>query len=212
MNSVLTSLAFMYVTLMPVIFAGIFNMVFCKLPILGFLKKPMDAGKNFTDGRRIFGDNKTWKGFAGYLILGTLMTLIWGFICKAAPALQSHDFFYLEHENTVTFNLLTGLLIGFAYALFELPNSFLKRRLGIEPGKTMKGWMDNPTLAMRTATPRTAYRCRASLVPPSGLMRTMAVFPHMCHPHPPATGQPFMAMFPTHPALKKEITNSQTPS
>ena len=107
MISVLTSLAFMYVTLMPVIFAGIFNMIFCKLPILGFLKKPMDAGKNFTDGRRIFGDNKTWKGFAGYLILGTLMTLIWGFICMAAPALQSHAFFYTDQQNTVTFNLLT---------------------------------------------------------------------------------------------------------
>lgn len=140
MNSVLTSLAFMYVTLMPVIFAGILNMVFCKLPILGFLKKPIDAGKNFTDGRRIFGDNKTWKGFAGYVILGTLMTVIWGLICKASPVLASHDFFYMEHENKVTYNLLCGVLIGIAYALFELPNSFLKRRLGIEPGKTMKGW------------------------------------------------------------------------
>ena len=94
MKSVLTSLVFMYVTLMPVIFAGIFNMVFCKLPILGFLKKPMDAGKNFKDGRRIFGDNKTWKGFAGYLFLGTLMTVLWGLVCKASPALQSHDYFY----------------------------------------------------------------------------------------------------------------------
>lgn len=140
MKSVLTNLAYMYVTLMPVIFAGIFNMVFCKLPVLGFFKKPMDGGKNYRDGRRIFGENKTWKGFVGYLFLGTLMTFIWGLICKASPALASHDFFYMEHENTVTFNLLTGLLIGFAYAVFELPNSFLKRRLGIEPGKTMKGW------------------------------------------------------------------------
>lgn len=140
MGNVLTNLAYMYVTLMPVIFAGILNMIFCKLPILGLLKKPIDAGKNFTDGRRIFGDNKTWKGFAGYVILGTLMTLLWGFICKASPALTSHDFFYFEHDNTVTYNLLCGVLVGTAYALFELPNSFMKRRMGIEPGKTMKGW------------------------------------------------------------------------
>ena len=140
MNGVLTSLAFMYVTLMPVIFAGVLNMVFCKLPILGFMKKPIDGGKNFTDGRRIFGENKTWKGFAGYVILGTPMTLLWGFICKASPVLASHDFFYLEHENKVTYNLLVGVLVGIAYALFELPNSFMKRRMGIEPGKTMKGW------------------------------------------------------------------------
>ena len=140
MKSVLTNLAYMYVTLMPVIFAGILNMIFCKLPILGFLKKPMDAGKTFTDGRRIFGDSKTWKGFAGYVILGTLMTLLWGFICKASPALASHDFFYFEHENTALYNLFCGVLVGIAYALFELPNSFLKRRLGIDQSKTMKGW------------------------------------------------------------------------
>ncbi len=140
MRSILTNLAYMYVTLMPVIFAGILNMIFCKLPVLGFLKKPMDMGKNFTDGRRIFGENKTWKGFAGYVILGTLMGVLWGFICKASPVLASHDFFYFEHENKITYNLLIGVLIGIAYGLFELPNSFIKRRMGIEPGKTMKGW------------------------------------------------------------------------
>lgn len=31
-------------------------------------------------------------------------------------------------------------LLGFAYILFELPNSFVKRRLKIEPGKT-KNWI-----------------------------------------------------------------------
>ena len=140
MRNVLTSLAFMYVTLMPVILAGILNMIFIKLPVLSRLKMPIDCGKNFADGRRIFGDNKTWKGFIGDMILGMFMTVIWGFVCKASPALESHDFFYLEHDNSVFYNLLCGLLTGFAYALFELPNSFLKRRMGIEPGKTMKGW------------------------------------------------------------------------
>jgi hypothetical protein len=36
--------------------------------------------------------------------------------------------------------LLVGFLLGLFYALFELPNSFLKRRLGIVPGKTIKGF------------------------------------------------------------------------
>ena len=31
--------------------------------------------------------------------------------------------------------LTYGFLFGLAYAVFELPNSFIKRRLGIEPGK-----------------------------------------------------------------------------
>mgnify|MGYP001393277506 CR=1 FL=1 len=34
---------------------------------------------------------------------------------------------------------MTGVLLGFGYALFELPNSFLKRRLDITPGKTISG-------------------------------------------------------------------------
>ena len=39
MNAVLTNLAYMYVTLMPVIFAGILNMIFCKLIISFFLSE-----------------------------------------------------------------------------------------------------------------------------------------------------------------------------
>ena len=30
--------------------------------------------------------------------------------------------------------------MGLGYSLFELPNSFLKRRLDITPGKTLKGF------------------------------------------------------------------------
>ena len=35
---------------------------------------------------------------------------------------------------------VVALLLGLGYSLFELPNSFLKRRLGIEEGKTAKGF------------------------------------------------------------------------
>lgn len=140
MGVALNNLANMYVTLMPVILTGILNMVFCKLPLPGFPGRPIDAGRNLADGKRIFGDNKTWKGFFGYMILGTLMCFIWGICCNASPALAGHNYFYFEHSNTIQYNLLCGLLLGTAYALFELPNSFLKRRIGIEPGKTMNGW------------------------------------------------------------------------
>ena len=34
---------------------------------------------------------------------------------------------------------MAGALFGFVYVLFELPNSFLKRRLDIQPGKTAQG-------------------------------------------------------------------------
>lgn len=131
-------IAEMYVTLGPVILAGIFNMIFCKLNVLKSIQIPMDGGRVLSDGNRRFGDNKTWKGFLGYLIFGTVFTVIWGFAIRNTP-LNSLDFFYVNNENTLGFNIVVGLLLGFAYALFELPNSFVKRRLGITPGKPATG-------------------------------------------------------------------------
>ena len=131
-------IAMMYVTLAPVILAGVFNMIFCKLGILKFLQIPMDGGRTLRDGNRIFGDNKTWKGFIGYIIFGTISTVLWGAIIKNT-GLNSLNFFYINHENTVGFNLIVGVLLGLFYALFELPNSFVKRRTGINPGKPATG-------------------------------------------------------------------------
>ena len=128
----------MYITLIPPIITGILNMIWCKLPILKSLKKPIDFNKNFKDGKRIFGDNKTWKGFIGYILISTICTIIWGFICNST-ILNKYNFFYVNNSNTFLFNMLIGFLLGLAYALFELPNSFMKRRLNIEEGKTTKG-------------------------------------------------------------------------
>lgn len=129
----------MYITLMPVIFAGIFNMVWCKAPILKSISIPMDGNRNLRDGKRIFGDNKTWKGFLGMILFGILCTVAWGLINRVNPFLSQHNYFYANYENTIVYNLMMGAMIGFAYALFELPNSFIKRRLDITPGKTLSG-------------------------------------------------------------------------
>jgi CDP-diglyceride synthetase len=134
------SLAQMYVTLMPAILAGILNMAFCKLPIFKRLASPMDGGRRLRDGHFIFGANKTWKGFVGYLLWGTLGMFCWGALCGAVPALEAYNLFYFHHENVLLFNLASGALIGLAYALFELPNSFLKRRIGIKEGTRASGF------------------------------------------------------------------------
>ena len=128
----------MYATLVSTIFAGIVNSIWCKSKIK-FLKQPIDAGKNFTDGKRIFGDNKTWKGFIGYIVFNMIFAVFFGALFSLVN-LNQYSFIYQNHVNAPLFNLWLGALIGFAYALFELPNSFLKRRLGIKPGKNPKGW------------------------------------------------------------------------
>lgn len=128
----------MYITLMPAILAGIINMIWCKLPLLKALKTPMDFGKTLSDGNRLFGENKTWYGFIGYLFLNPLMSVLWGAFLYGKK-LEEYNLFYHYHNNEFGFNLWIGLLLGFGYALFELPNSFMKRRLNISPGKAISG-------------------------------------------------------------------------
>lgn len=136
----LRTLLKMYITLIPPILSGMANMAFCKSGILGSFKKPIDGGHCFTDGKRIFGDNKTWKGVIGYLIFNILFYVLWGMVLGSC-GIDDLNFFYYQHSNSLQFNILIGLLLGIAYALFELPNSFVKRRMDIVPGKTMQGSM-----------------------------------------------------------------------
>jgi len=118
MLNVLRFIGHIYVLILPIIMGGVSNMIFMKLPILKSWRYPMDAHKTFR-GKRIFGDNKTWKGFSGMIVFTALSGLLfWGL-------LYPFSFFYL----------LRGAWIGFAYVLFELPNSFIKRRLNIASGK-----------------------------------------------------------------------------
>lgn len=136
--TILKTLGIMYITLLSPIIAGIINSLWCKSKYMKALQRPMDGGRNFVDGRRIFGDNKTWKGFLGYLLLNMLCMVLWGFVCGAA-GLEEYNFFYQSVANTPAGNLLIGLFLGLAYGISELPNSFLKRRLDIVPGKSLKG-------------------------------------------------------------------------
>jgi CDP-diglyceride synthetase len=129
----------MYITLFPTILAGIMVMVWCKFSIMKLAMHPIDFGKKFVDGRRLFGENKTWKGLIGYIIFHVLFSVLWGFCCTNEK-LSSLNFFYQEHDNTIQYNVIIGVLLGLGYALFELPNSFLKRRLNISPGKTSLGF------------------------------------------------------------------------
>ena len=128
-----------YISLMPVIFTGILNMIWCKLPALKKISVPIDNGKTLKDGNRLFGDNKTWKGLIGYIIFGMICTMLWGIVCGNTPYLRQHNYFYANHAGGVIYNLIIGFLLGLFYALFELPNSFIKRRLGIKEGKPPKG-------------------------------------------------------------------------
>lgn len=124
--------------MLPVIIGGIMNMVFTKTPVYKKLKKPMDGGRNFRDGKRIFGDNKTWAGFFSMIIFCCISQLSEGIILKISD-IDYRNEFYLRHENMLFYNMIIGILLGAAYMIMELPNSFIKRRIGIPSGKTAQG-------------------------------------------------------------------------
>lgn len=84
---------------------------------MGYRRHPIDKGKLFIDGRRVFGDNKTWEGF----LTGIASGILTGFIQSAL-----NNFNYLYLARGVVFSV--GAMIG------DLLGAFIKRRLGIEPG------------------------------------------------------------------------------
>ena len=130
----------MYATLMPVVIAGAANMLFTKSALYRAHCAPIDGGKCYSDGKRIFGDNKTWAGFFGMIAANCLAQILWGCLSASCPALGNANELYRYCRNTLLFNAAAGALFGLIYVLFELPNSFVKRRIGIRPGKTEHGF------------------------------------------------------------------------
>lgn len=110
-------------------------MLFTKSSIYRKYRAPLDHYKCLPDGRRVFGDNKTWIGFFSMIFFCAAAQVIQGFVLSVS-GLETRSDLYILHENRPVYNLLIGFLFGLAYMLLELPNSFIKRRLGIRPGKT----------------------------------------------------------------------------
>jgi CDP-2,3-bis-(O-geranylgeranyl)-sn-glycerol synthase len=84
------------------------------LPVIVGGGPPLDLGKNFFDGKPIFGKNKTVRGFFFGMAIGVTVGLVES-ILFGYPLLFS------------VFSPL-GALMG------DLAGAFLKRRLGIAPG------------------------------------------------------------------------------
>jgi hypothetical protein len=107
---------------------------FCmKYDWLSWLKRPLDLGGRFR-GRRIFGDQKTWRGLTISVVFCTLGTLIQAWLQGKGylpPWILLLD--YRKHRY------IAGILLGLGMTVGELPNSFIKRQLDIPPGMRKEG-------------------------------------------------------------------------
>lgn len=106
----------------PIVFGGVMHMVAVKKAWLPGLVRPISQA--------CFGANKTWRGMLLVPILSgvgalLLLPLMWLSPQWLPATLQGG-------ENL----MLAGVAGGLGYVLAELPNSFIKRRLGVAPGAT----------------------------------------------------------------------------
>jgi CDP-archaeol synthase len=118
------------ILMVPVLGAPLLHAPVLRFDLFRFLKRPLDGGRTFR-GRRIFGDNKTWRGalvmFTGVLAATLILSVIPGYWYRLPQPLQAGS------------PWLLGSLLGLGVALGELPNSFFKRQLRIEPGGRKPG-------------------------------------------------------------------------
>ncbi len=88
----------------------------------------MDLGKNFTDGKRILGDGKTWRGFIGGSVFGYLTGILFFAIAYAAIFPVNYPFQFLGVSLSIA-ALSIGAMLG------DAAGSFVKRRIGMKSGQ-----------------------------------------------------------------------------
>ena len=119
--------------------------------------KPIDGGRDFRDGRRIFGEHKTWKGLiCGPLYIGIPISIcifllflgLWPFIAefqkeatkegllKIYADASYYKYYFIGGDFPIGFfSLIVRIfLCSYGAAIGDLIGSFLKRRFDFESG------------------------------------------------------------------------------
>lgn len=104
----------------PLIFSGVFHMWVVSKKYFAFLATPISA--------KHFGANKTWRG----LVVMPLATVLGVWLVLPLESLLSAWLIFSFQESSVW---VWGIYLGLGYVIAELPNSFIKRKIGIPEGK-----------------------------------------------------------------------------
>jgi CDP-2,3-bis-(O-geranylgeranyl)-sn-glycerol synthase len=103
------------------------------LPVLA---RPIDNGRTLR-GRRLLGDHKTWRGVLAGGVGTALVMVAQARVLHHVPAARALE--YVDYATIAPWRL--GFALGVARMLGELPNSFLKRQLGVPSGSAGRaGW------------------------------------------------------------------------
>ena len=120
--------AFVVFAFLPVAIAQTF---WFKSPASRRFAVPLDLGARFR-GKRLFGDHKTFRGFVVFVPMASAMFLLLSQVIRAAEPALAQNLWALSAGAYA----LLGFAAGMGFMLGELPNSFLKRQLGIPPGES----------------------------------------------------------------------------
>ena len=103
--------------LLPAMVANMTPVLLKKVPVL-----------NTPISKKIFGDNKTWRGLVGGTLSGTLF---YYFLIKMVAVNQIPN---------LSFVFLLGFLLSFGALAGDLVKSFIKRKAGIPPSESFSPW------------------------------------------------------------------------
>ena len=115
------------------VLAGLAHSAWLRSPVSRRLAIPLDGGARFR-GRRIFGDNKTIRGF---VVMIPAAAATFGALALAAGVLPTTAGGLWDLTPAAYTALGAWAALGFM--LGELPNSFVKRQLDIAPGEAAGG-------------------------------------------------------------------------
>jgi hypothetical protein len=116
----------------PLLVAAALSGIVIRFNVAPWLYRPIDAGARFR-GHRLFGDSKTWRGVA-CAIVGSVAAVA---VQRYLPARWTSGIALVDYGRVNP--LLMGTAFGIGATAGELPNSFVKRQLGIAPGGTTRG-------------------------------------------------------------------------
>lgn len=95
---------------------------------------PIDGGMRVR-GRRLFGENKTVRGFVVMVPAAALAFSLLGVLLGVLSSRARSSIWPLTDGELA----MVGLCAGLGFMLGELPNSFAKRQLDVPPGQAPRG-------------------------------------------------------------------------
>ena len=114
--------------------SGLAQIAWLAAPLSRRFAVPIDGGR-MLGGRRLLGDNKTVRGFVVLVPATGISFALLAALVAGGPGISAAGLWPL---TPAAYGLL-GAWAALGFMAGELPNSFLKRRLGIPPGEAAVG-------------------------------------------------------------------------